>query len=55
MQPQTAHKDFKYVTPQVGTVLDLLYETLDTGKAFEKFRDKLMDYTERESLTMQNM
>ena len=47
MLPQIAHKDFKYVTPQVGTVLGLLYETLDTGKAFEKFREKLKDYTER--------
>ena len=47
VQPQTAHKDFKYVTPQVGTVLVLLYETLDIGKDFEKFREKLKGYTER--------
>ena len=47
MQLQIAHKYFKYDTPHVGTVLGLLYETLDTGKAFENFRDKLKDYTDR--------
>ena len=47
MQPQTAHKYFKYVTPHVGTVLGLLYETLDIVTALEKFRDKLKDYTVR--------
>ena len=49
MQLQTAHKDFKFVTPQVGNLLDLLYETLDIVTALEKFRDKLKDYTERKS------
>ena len=47
MQLQTAHRDFKGDTPEVGAALGLLSEKLDIGTDFDKFREKLKGYVER--------
>ena len=47
MQINIAHRYFKNDTPEDGTVLGLLFEKLDIGTAFYKFREKLKGYVDR--------
>ena len=47
MKLHTTHRDFKVKTPEIGAVLDLMSEKLDTGMDFDKFRETLKVYMER--------
>ena len=47
VQLHTAHRKFKGGTTELGAALGVLYEKLDIGTAFDKFREKLKGYVER--------
>ena len=46
VQLHTAHRKFKGDTTELGAALGVLYEKLDIGTAFDKFRQKLKGYVE---------
>ena len=47
IQIHKVHRYFKANTKEVGSVLGLLSKELDIGTDFDKFREKLKGYTER--------